>query len=143
MGDHAPTVYYHDGDDDGFGVATASESSCSPSHPYDAVSTGDCNDSNRSMFPGAPELCDGMDNDCETSTPDGQSCAGGASYCCDGSCQECCTANQCGSGAWGCRDHVCSCARVCYDGFCAEPPNSCCDDADCPAFCDGDHTCVE
>ena len=35
-----------------------------------ACNVGDCNDADASVYPGAPELCDGVDNDCNTVTDD-------------------------------------------------------------------------
>jgi hypothetical protein len=60
------TAWYLDYDSDGYGAEAFSEVSCfAPSDAY--ISTGgDCDDHNASIFPGADEHCDGIDNDCDT-----------------------------------------------------------------------------
>jgi hypothetical protein len=54
-------------DEDGFG--TFAEAACFPSDPTYAP-VGDCDDARADVRPGMPELCDGVDNDCDPSTPD-------------------------------------------------------------------------
>lgn len=61
----APTWYY-DGDGDEFG-STPHVACTAPSESY--VSTpGDCDDADGGRYPGAPEICDGDDNDCDGAT---------------------------------------------------------------------------
>ncbi|MFH2027743.1 MAG: MopE-related protein [Nanoarchaeota archaeon] len=62
------TIYYRDSDRDGHGVASDARCLCNGVSPYDSALSMDCNDSNGSIHPGANELCDGKDNDCNTNT---------------------------------------------------------------------------
>jgi len=73
-------TYYLDVDGDGFGVSGNTRCQCGPSGDYKASTPGDCNDGDRSTYPGAPELCgDGRDNNCDGRT-DEEGCSGCTNY---------------------------------------------------------------
>ena len=62
-------TWYKDADRDGYSDGTNNTTSCPRPAGYKVVSelkamTIDCNDSNASIYPGALELCDEKDNDC-------------------------------------------------------------------------------
>ncbi len=59
-----PLTWYLDSDGDGYGSATSTMSGCDAAAGYVASST-DCNDSNATIRPGAVEVCDDVDNDCD------------------------------------------------------------------------------
>lgn len=56
--------FFADTDGDGFGNAALDTLMCSGNEDFVADNT-DCNDTNDTVFPNAPELCDGSDNDCD------------------------------------------------------------------------------
>lgn len=50
---------------------------------------GDCDDSSNVTYPGAPELCDGLDNDCDGTVPTNEADADGDGYrVCSGDCND-------------------------------------------------------
>ncbi|NQV90375.1 hypothetical protein HQ487_03110 [Candidatus Uhrbacteria bacterium] len=58
------TTWYTDDDNDGYGDASISTVSCSA--PSGTVADGtDCDDDDRTVYPGATEYCDEQDNDCD------------------------------------------------------------------------------
>ena len=63
-------VYFADSDGDGFGDVNNTLSSCSPVDGFVSVA-GDCDDQNADVFPGAEEVCDGVDNDCDDNIDEG------------------------------------------------------------------------
>ncbi len=64
------TTYFLDNDEDGFGNPVQPHASCSAPQGYVEDST-DCNDFTADTNPIAPEICDGIDNDCDGLQDDG------------------------------------------------------------------------
>ena len=62
-------TYYLDADGDSYGSST-SMASCSLPSGY-VTTTGDCNDTDSAIYPGASEYCNGIDDDCDGSTDEG------------------------------------------------------------------------
>ncbi len=65
------TTYYKDGDGDGYGNASSSIDDCSEPSGFTTDST-DCDDGDSTRYPGAPEQCDGDDEDCDSSIDEGE-----------------------------------------------------------------------
>jgi hypothetical protein len=62
-------VWYRDVDGDGFGNPDSMELACeNPDPARFADNNRDCNDIFAATYPGAPEVCDGQDNDCDDQT---------------------------------------------------------------------------
>ena len=66
--DEAAPVVYADGDGDGFGDLDVTASVCDAPADYVSDAT-DCDDGDGSVYPGAEETCDDVDEDCD-GTPD-------------------------------------------------------------------------
>jgi hypothetical protein len=99
-------AWFPDNDLDGYGTKEGSIHSCSQKAGY-VAGTGDCNDADKDIFPGNPEVCDGKDNDCNGDIDDGIQCDG---TCTDGQTQPCglwdtgeCEfgTTECINGNWG------------------------------------------
>ena len=69
-----PGTFYRDADGDGFGDPGVTVQGCSPPSGYVAAG-GDCDDAAVVTFPGAAELCDVIDNDCDGVVDDGAAIA--------------------------------------------------------------------
>ena len=66
----APVIVYFDADGDGFGDDRLQTQACEvPSGHTDRA--GDCDDLDASVFPGAEERCDGLDQDCDGEIDEG------------------------------------------------------------------------
>ena len=125
------STYYRDLDGDGFGDPLMTEQACAPGLGW-VVDSTDCDDSIPSVYPGATELCDGLDNDCDTEIDEGA--VNNATWYADAD----------GDGFGDVGTTLLSCTPP--DGYVAAPGD--CDDANLSAypgateFCDGyDNDC--
>ncbi|MBM3427747.1 MAG: hypothetical protein FJX95_03080, partial [Bacteroidetes bacterium] len=70
-------IYYWDADGDGFATSDSIYISLDCTAEIigfidaDSVTVFDCNNFNNTVYPGAPEICDGLDNDCNSFIDDG------------------------------------------------------------------------
>ena len=79
------TLWYRDADADGYGNPEMSVSNCDQPTGYIADNT-DCDDTNSSVYPGAPELCDGLDNNCDGEIDNDPTNCDADTICVDGVC---------------------------------------------------------
>ncbi len=64
-------TWYADADGDGYGDPAGAVETCE-AHPAGTVENGeDCDDRDETAYPGAEEICDGADNDCDSETDEG------------------------------------------------------------------------
>jgi beta-lactamase superfamily II metal-dependent hydrolase len=59
------TLWYADADGDGYGNAAVTQLACTAPSGFVANAT-DCDDGNQAVNPGATEICNGIDDDCDT-----------------------------------------------------------------------------
>jgi hypothetical protein len=93
--------FYMDGDKDGFGVG-APQCVCFAQGLYITPLNGDCDDTNKTVSPGLPELCDNFDNNCSGATDEG--CDDDADKYCDSAFIVVGTPTVCTKGPGDCND---------------------------------------
>jgi hypothetical protein len=125
-----PVTSYRDADADGYGDPLHPITTCDGTVPQGYLTDGsDCDDSSAAIHPGATEICNGLDDNCD-SIVDNE----GSALCSDGNI---CTNDVC-NGANGCfhtnnttlcdDGDVCTTNDTCVNGACVGGPATNCDD---------------
>ena len=65
------TVYYRDNDSDNYGQTGDSQCLSTPTGSYTATVGGDCDDTDVNVNPGATEVCNGIDDNCDGNIDEG------------------------------------------------------------------------
>ncbi len=137
-------TFYRDVDGDGYGSVTNTIQACAPPPGYMANAL-DCNDGNPTIHPGASELCNGIDDDCDGTLDDGlsqttfyrdadndgygataptvQACAAPAGYVAnDDDCNDANPSIRPGSSDPNCNNVDENCSGTADEGFVSPPP---------------------
>ena len=141
----ALTTFYQDADRDGYGRAGGTtREACVPPAGF-ADNTDDCDDANPARNPGAPELCNNVDDNCDgfvdgsdadpsCSFPNGSGICVSGGFCdlasCSGAYRNCdgASPNGCEADTASDADHCggcdarCPAGLTCMDGACSESP---------------------
>ena len=130
------TLYRVDADQDGFAAEGADgRCLCAPADAFTTTQVGDCDDHDAAVHPGAMELCNGKDDNCDGQTDEGALPPGAAA-------EVCVLAGVCAAhpelAALTCRDGKPACDWSSVPGF--SPSESRCDgqDDDCDGRTDED-----
>ena len=85
----APTTWYKDLDGDGYTDGITATACSAPTGYVASAQPGDCNDNNASIHPGATEICDGIDNNCDGTIPPNEADNDADGFrVCDGDCND-------------------------------------------------------
>ncbi len=76
-------LWYADTDSDGWGSFDSEARACTRPDGH-LPQGGDCDDATDTVYPGAPEICDGLDNDCDGDVDDADTPIQGTVYYVDG-----------------------------------------------------------
>jgi N-acetylneuraminic acid mutarotase len=87
LGPCTPTTWYQDTDGDGYGKDAVTLSACDKPAGY-VPYRGDCNDNNAAVNPGATEICNGFDDNCNGRTDEGFDLDNDTFTTCAGDCND-------------------------------------------------------
>ncbi|MCC7552589.1 right-handed parallel beta-helix repeat-containing protein, partial [Candidatus Micrarchaeota archaeon] len=129
------STYYRDADGDGYGDPLVTITSACPSSGYVGIA-GDCNDGDPLIYPGAEEICDNKDNNCDGTTDNiiddcGSGVCTGTKLCTAGIWSDCSTDGNSAGICAKCN----SAGNPVYDST----NNGVCDDG---MFCNGEEVCI-